>query len=206
MEIKISRFISYLLHPLLMPLYTFLLMFNLNIYFASVISFKGKLIILTIIFLFTFFLPGVFTFLLYKKKIITSLYLENRSDRNIPVFFTLIFYLGAYYTLKNTGIPAIYIILILAATLNIIIIFLINLKYKISIHSLSIGALTGIFIGISICFNLELFAIIFILILLSGIVGYSRITLKAHKPSEVYTGYLIGFFSMFSVFIFILCF
>ncbi len=201
MENKIARIISYVFHPLLMPLYAFIILFNMNAYFSSVISLYGKLLILSFIFVFTFLFPSVLTYFLFKLKIISSLHLEKREERGIPYIFTIIFYYGAYYMLKKSEVPAIFLLIMLVTTMMIIIVFFINLKFKISIHNLSIGALTGLIIGISYRFNLEMIIMILLSIFISGLVGYSRITLNAHRPSEVYFGYLLGFCSMLGLFL-----
>ncbi len=204
MDFKIARIISYVFHPLLMSMYSFLLLFNMDAYFASILSFKGKLIILSFIFLSTFVFPSVFTYVLYKRKFISSMHLEKKEDRNIPFIFTIIFYYGAFYMLKNNdGIPAIYLILMLVSTLMVILIFFINLKYKISIHSMSIGALNGLLIGVAYRFQLDLSLIIIISILIAGFIGYARIAMNAHRPSEVYSGYFIGFLSLVLLFFFL---
>ncbi len=192
MENKIASIISYLIHPLLMPIYTFSILFSLKIYFASIITLEGKLMILAFIFVSTFAFPAMLTYILLRKNMISSMHLEKKEERTIPFLFTIIFYYGTYLMLKSSNLPAIYLLIMLASILMIIAAFFINFKFKISIHTLSIGALTGIVIGISYRFGLDLMMLIFSLILISGLVGYSRLTLNAHRPVEVYTGYLMG--------------
>lgn len=201
MENKIARIISYVFHPLLMPLYAFILLFSTQAYFASSLSFQIKLIILSFILIFTFLFPSIFTFILFKTKTISSLHLEKREDRNIPFIFMIIFYYGSYYILKKTGIPVIFLLLMLASTMMVILVFFINLKFKISIHSLAMGAITGMLIGISYRFQIEMIISIFLAFIISGLVGFSRLALNAHQPSEVYYGYLLGFGCLLGMFI-----
>lgn len=132
------------------------------------------------------------------------MHLEKKEDRNLPFIFTIIFYYGAYYMLKNNeGIPAIYLILMLVSTLMIIVVFFVNLKYKISIHSLSIGALNGLLIGVAYRFQLDLSYTIVFSILIAGIIAFSRLALGAHRSSEIYTGFLIGFLGLILLFFFL---
>lgn len=199
MENKTAKIISYVFHPLLIPTYTFILLLSMNAYFASSINFQGKLYILFFLFISTAFFPAISTFILYKRKLISSYHLEKREDRNIPYILTIIFYYATYYmlhSLSNNGLSAIFFLIMLATTLLIIIVFFINLKFKISIHCMSIGALSGILIGISYRFQTDILISILLSFLISGFVGYSRLTLNAHRPSEVYFGYLLGFGSM----------
>ncbi len=192
MENKIARIISYIFHPLLMPIYTFAILFSMKIYFASIISLQGKLMIMIFVFLSTFFFPAIFTFFLWRTKMISSLHLEKKEERTMPFLFTIIFYFGSYYMLRTNGIPPIYWFILLASTLMIILAFLINFKFKISIHTMAIGALTGIVIGISYRFGIDMLLPILLLIIIGGLVGFSRLTLNAHRPQEIYSGYLLG--------------
>ncbi len=196
MENKIARIISFIFHPLLMPIYAFSILFNMQTFFASILTLEGKMMILIFIFVSTFVLPATLTYVLLRKKLISSMYLEKREERSVPFLFTIIFYYGAWFMLKNADIPTIYLLILLASTLIIILAFFINFKFKISMHTLAIGALTGIISGISYHFGINMLGVIFILIVISGLVGYSRLTLNAHRSVEVYSGYLLGFCSM----------
>ena len=201
MELKIARIISYIFHPLLMPIYTFSILFSMKTFFSSILTLDGKIMVLAFIFISTFLFPVILTYILLRTNKISSLHLEKREERTIPFLFTIVFYYGSYHMLKSFDLPAIYLLLMLASTLMIILSFLINLKFKISIHTLAIGALTGIIIGISYRFGINMLLIGFILFIIGGLVGFSRLALNAHCPSEVYSGYIIGFFFMFSLFI-----
>ncbi|MEI6694590.1 MAG: hypothetical protein WCO13_00870 [Bacteroidota bacterium] len=196
MENKIARIISFVFHPLLMPIYTFSILFNMQTFFASILTFEGKMMILFFVFVSTFVLPATLTYILLRKKLISSIYLEKREERSIPFLFTIIFYYGTWFMLKNANIPTIYLLIMLASTLIIILAFFVNFKFKISMHTLAIGALTGIIFGISCRFGIEMLGTILILIFISGLVGYSRLALNAHRSVEVYSGYLLGFCSM----------
>ena len=193
MENKIARIISYIFHPLLMPTFTFGILFGMKTYFASILTFEGKMMVLVFVFISTFLFPAVFTYFLLWTKKISSLHLEKREERTMPFLFTIIFYYGCWYMLKNSNVPEIYLLLMLSSTLMIILAFFINFKFKISIHTLAIGALTGIVIGISYRSGINMLLPIFLLIIISGLVGFSRLALNAHRPQEVYSGYLLGF-------------
>ncbi len=57
----------------------------------------------------------------------------------------------------------------------------------------SIGGLTGFLISVSIILKTDIPVLIISAIIISGFLGYSRIRLGAHKPSEVYAGFVLGF-------------
>ena len=55
-----------------------------------------------------------------------------------------------------------------------------------------VGALLGLAVYTSYSFGLQFLLFIACLVLLAGLVGTSRLFLKAHTPLEVYTGFFLG--------------
>jgi membrane-associated phospholipid phosphatase len=70
----------------------------------------------------------------------------------------------------------------------------VNFRWKISIHMVGIGGITGMLLGLSSLFLLDLRVPIIISILIAGILGSARLRMGAHQPSQVYVGYLVGIF------------
>ena len=201
MENKIASFISWVFQPLWVPFVAFLIIFNSNVYFAEILPFETKLTVLVIIFISTIVLPVAVLSILKILKIIDSFLLKERNQRNMPYIFMIIFYYLTYFLLSRASLPIIYSLLALLSTLLVIIAFFINLYFKISVHTLSWGSLTGILVGLSYRYNINFSAIIILLIFISGCVAYSRLQLKAHREIEVYSGFFLGFFFMSGMFI-----
>lgn len=203
MERRIAQITSYIFHPLLMPFYMMLIVFSLNTYISSIIKFDYKLIVLGYVFLITFIFPVVMVFVFKKMKLVQSLQMENRQERTLPYLTVIIFYYSLYYLMKSAGMPSFYLLVFLAIILLTIICFFINFKFKISIHTMAIGALTGVLIGLSVRLNISLLSLLVGIIVVSGLVGFARLTLNAHKSIEVYSGYLLGLGFMLGVFYFL---
>jgi len=201
MENKIASFISWLFQPLWVPILAFIIIFNSNAYFAIVLPFETKLVVLSTVLISTIIIPVVSLVLLKYSKVIDSLLLKERRQRNLPFIIIILFYYLTYFLLSRTSLPAIYNLLILLSTLLIIIAFFINLYFKISIHTLSWGSFTGTLIGLSYRYNIDFANFIILLLSISGLVAYSRLQLKAHRSVEVYTGFLLGFGFMIAMFI-----
>ena len=68
----------------------------------------------------------------------------------------------------------------------------ITLRWKISIHMLGIGGLTGALIGLSQRFQYDHFIMISVVVLLAGFVGYARLKTNSHNFQQVYAGFIIG--------------
>jgi len=152
-------------------------------------------LLIILVFIYSFLLPAFSLFLMKQVELIESLELHDKQDRIIPLIVTSVFYcwlsINLYY---NPGYPQGFILFTLAATLALLLSFIINLFIKISLHGIGIGGFVG-FVVLTILFysydNLE--SILLLSIVLGGIIGTSRLVLKAHQPKEVYYGYLVGF-------------
>jgi len=99
-------------------------------------------------------------------KLITSLQMPLRQERIAPLFVTAIFFFLTYYLLKTLEIAPVLYVYMLGATLLAIIASAITLWWKISLHMIGAGALTGAFAGLALlspeAFTMLLFLAIFI--------------------------------------------
>jgi hypothetical protein len=187
--------ISVLFHPLLMPTYACLMLFYgfRNSIFELMTSNESKWQIIIIVFTFTFLLPMLNIFLMFKLKRITSLILSNRHERTFPYLMTAIFYFGLFYLFFDLRIWQTIKIFIFCAGTAILLTALINLKYKISAHMVGIGGLLGMVFSLHILLRLDLTGFIAVTVLAAGLTGSARLILNEHKPSQIYTGFLMGF-------------
>lgn len=194
---KIASFFSYLLHPLFMPgIATFILLKYDRMLTFHIPENIHKYIIGIVVF-YTTILPALSAFVLKKFNFISSMEIGNRNERYIPYIFTIVSYFFCYWMLQKYS--GLYIIstIILGACIAISISLVINLFFKISAHMIAIGGVCGLLIALQLIFMSDLIVIVIPFILFSGIVGTSRLILGAHKPAEVYSGFILGFFTMF---------
>jgi len=73
-----------------------------------------------------------------------------------------------------------------------LLLLLINFEFKISAHMAGIGGVTGLLTGIGIRMNIDMTFLIIIAIAIAGLIGFARLKQNAHKPPEVYLGFLTG--------------
>ena len=194
MSQKIAKFISVLFHPLIMPTYGVLLLFNfVDAYFVYTINETARTFILSIIFLNTFLLPvGLILYLLRTKRI-TDIQVSNREERWLPIILTTLFYVTTYYLLDEFGMNRIVMLMLGAGILSIIAAFFINLVWKISMHMVGLGGLAGVFYGMAQMLNVPVVLLLLALILTGGIVGYARLVLKQHTLNQLLVGAVLGF-------------
>jgi hypothetical protein len=203
MEVRFAKIISIIFHPLLMPTYTLLLIFNINVYFSSIMPNNAKLLLLIMILTSTIFVPIIIFSVFLKKKIINSFHMHTKEERNYPFLVICIIYFLMFQLFSQTQIPDVYSSFLVSSTALSLILLLINFRFKISTHTAGIGGVTGLFAGLTCRLNLDLMILTIILIGCSGLVGFSRLKLNSHKPSEVYLGFLAGVsvFLLFALFL-----
>ena len=177
-----------------MPTYGFALIFFTKNYISTFTPSNLKLTILCITFLFTFLLPTINALILLKMGRIKSLEMHTSNERIIPYSSTALYYFALFYLFYNAEFPSIFKILVLGAAISIVLTLLINFKWKISAHTIGIGGIAGATIGIVYRLHLDMLFVLMVVLFCSGIVGYARLKLKAHTPSQVYAGFGLGFF------------
>lgn len=201
MEKKISNILSVVLHPLLVPSFFVLIIFQFPVYFLPLQFVRIRYMVLMYMFLMTGIVPALVTVILWRFKIIKSLKMEQRNDRLFPLLTMAVFYYLAYYLLnKQAGFPVLNLFLVGSAMLALITL-LINNYAKISLHLVSWGGFAGSLVGLSYLFHLQPFLWIILVFFLSGLVGYARLKAHAHKSWQVYVGYVLGFGVMFALFL-----
>ncbi len=200
MEKRFATIISYLTHPLLIPVLGLFIIGNSGTYAADMDE-RYKQFIYLAVFVFTFMLPAALIPLFYFFGLSKSLHFTERRERLIPLYITLIFYIAAYFLVKKIPVSAIYQRFLFASCTSVILIIAISYFWKISAHLVGWGGLTGLIIMLSYRYNTDLMIFFILAILLSGIVGYARLKLTEHRPVEIYAGYLLGLTVMTVVYV-----
>tara|TARA_B100001250_G_C19603298_1_gene701603 strand:- start:240 stop:842 length:603 start_codon:yes stop_codon:yes gene_type:complete len=188
---RFSKIISTILHPIFMPIMALYLSLKLvpGIGFAITNYLNFIYLILLVS---TIILPLMSVLFLIKKKLVSSLEMDDYNERSLPLFIAAIWMIYGYY--KLAGILALAPILsseLLGAIIILFVASAISKYWKISLHMLAAGGVTGMLLGLNILFgNLEGFLILSFL--LSGVLGFSRLNEKAHNHAQIYTGFLTG--------------
>ena len=192
------KFISTILHPIVMPTIGIILYFILT---PINLSTRQQYTILGIVFIATYIIPLLLLVFLKRINYIKSFQVHGIKERRIPIFFmmTLLFMVGKFFAEISIIRDLSY--LFFGVVLGLIVIYLLFIsKIKTSLHLLSMGAATGYFLLFQQIHNINILPLIIVFILLSGILAASRLHLKAHTSREVYIGFFIGLISPFLAF------
>ena len=193
---RFYNLISYVFHPLL---FSFIGSFIYLLLTPRNIVKKQEYIILAIIFISTYLLPIFLLILLKKLNLIETYLLETIEERKFPIlFFIILSFMVGNLLLKNVKIVDLLAYSFFGIALALAITYLLfNTKIKTSLHTLGIGGILGFVIIMSYEYQLNFNLIIAVLFILSGLISVARLKLNAHKPKEVYIGFLLGMITQF---------
>lgn len=206
-----SDIISWLFLPLFMPVYGLMLAMYIpsnedyilnedSLYFLTD---AAKQAILYMFFIFSVLAPGLSFLLLHKKKIITTIDMENQRERNIPMILMLSYCLILYFLFiikaQNNVLPKYVYALPLSGVFVTVTYAFINRWIKISLHAGGAGILTGFLLAYAAAqMEFELWILIAAM-LASGLTLTARLYLKKHTQLEVYTGWSLAVLLTFLV-------
>jgi membrane-associated phospholipid phosphatase len=71
--------------------------------------------------------------------------------------------------------------------------------WKISIHLIGIGGVTGMISALSVKYGIDLLNLQILLLMISGLTASARLYLGEHNPKQVYTGFIFGFLIVFNI-------
>ena len=189
---KIALYISVLFHPVFVNLCSLICLLWLNPYLTASLPFNVKLFYIIFIFTGTGIIPLIIVFVRYLLGFSESIMLKQADERHTPYLVSACCYLATFYLCDKIAAPAGIQAFLLASASTVVAVSVINFFFKISAHTTSLGSLCGLFVVLSFHQNLDLRFLIGAVILVSGIVASTRLTLGAHTIKEIYTGFALG--------------
>lgn len=198
---KIALATSYALHPLFMPTNGLLLVYfigrvqGFNIYSSEADKEIIHFVIL-IVFIATGVIPVIIASILKKLKIISSLNMPAKEERMIPFLLTGVAYLTTIFLFNKVWklpLDPLIFQFMNGATLAILLGMMITLNWKISVHMIGIGGVTGIVFLLSKLGDHILFYTLIATLISAAMIAFGRLNLKAHTLPQVIAGFLLGF-------------
>ena len=189
---KFSKVISFILHPIFMPIIVLYLgIQNIDVLKFVLIDLLSYLYIIVVVF--TMLLPLITSLILKKIGFVSSLEMKDKKERRKPLLYSLIWMIIGFQFLKVFQITPIISSIYIGAMIVIFLSLIITEKWKISLHLLGIGGATGAFIALNFIDG-NLFNFVLIFFFLSGILAYARLEEKSHTFSQVYIAFILGVF------------
>ena len=193
----VFNLISLVFQPLLMPTYAMILLMNMDIFTLMPLFWRWVAIIGTL--LFTGIMPAVPILMMMKRGEVNDLFISKKEERTMPYLFSFMAYVfWAMFMWRTLQFPTFIVAMGVGSTLSILVVTFINMKWKISAHATGMGGFCASIFGV--CYRTALnpvWLFVFILII-SGLVALARLELKAHTPSQVLVGFVLGFVLVFT--------
>ncbi len=187
-----ANFFTYLFHPLLLPTYSFAFVIYTNPFLFGNYGPYSWVLVLKV-FMNTFLFPVFSLLIMYQLGFIKSFVMDDAKERIIPYISTMVFYIWTFSVFRNSGDPLLLSVIMLGSCLSASAAFVINLFRKISLHATGMGALLGLAFGNAFFSTHNLIPLLMLVAIIAGVVGTSRLILNAHKETDVYLGYFVGF-------------
>lgn len=185
MKQKLARIISTLLVP---PSFTIIVYFIFALSVEQTI--KKSLIVFLVALIFGFLVPITMFVIMRKRKMISDNDAMIKDQRTLPYFIAIIFYAIGLIIMILTKVSIISIAFWFCYISNTFITILINKYWKISAHSMGAsGAAAALFF----VFGWSSFSAMIVTLL----VGWSRIELKCHTLQQVIAGIVLAFVSVY---------
>lgn len=189
----ILRTVSYLFHPLFIPIAGTLAYFRITPKYSPLAVQSGNVLP---IFILTVIIPIIFYLILNNIGLVKSVFVPNARERRFPLYINILLFLMILYKVipNNYTIELFYFFVGLtsAAIASLILLFL---NFKSSLHMTGISSLFMYLVCLSVHFEVNITIALSITILAVGLVATSRLYAKAHNGPEIIVGLVIGLFS-----------
>lgn len=190
-QTRLSRALSWLLHPFVVPLYVLGFML-LTDGFLSRLPASIKSYLAWIVVLYAAIVPMLSIAFMRGLGLLKNFGLHSQRSRLLPLLVGAISYVLCAITLSDVAVATIIRKFVLAAACCEVLALIVTPFWKISLHLICMGGVTAVFILLSVAGAGQHFWALVATILLSGALASARLHLGAHNPSQIAVGYFGG--------------
>src|SRR5687768_4240211 len=188
----IARIVSYIFHPLFIPVYISWFLIFMNPLFPAINADDKWILLLRFVVMYTVF-PLITVLLAKGLGFVQSVFLKTQKDRIIPYIVCGIYYFWMWYVLKSQPeFPRYFVMLSLAIFIASFVGLIANSFMKVSMHTISAGVMITFVLLLAFLTDVNYGFYIGIAFLLAGAVSSARLVNADHYPVEVYAGLIIG--------------
>lgn len=195
---KCAQGVSWLLHPMLMPLYVLFFLFNGDSVFAFLPPDTKRYCYLITVF-FLVILPVLSLPVFRYFHLIKDYALNDKQERVYPILATVGAAFVGFWLLGRVAYTNIVQQLFLVLIILLSVFSVITLRWKISMHMTAVGGLCGFLLAMGMKYPGDVRGSFILMLLLAGLLASSRLLLKKHNPQQVYLGFLFGFCCVYGI-------
>lgn len=187
---KILPAFSYLFHPLFISVYAVVLFFFFG---RHMYNYQEIYLVIIQIVIITIFIPLTIYYLLLSLGRVDSIMLTHKNQRRLPLLIhSVLLLILIRKSITMEYFPVLYFFFLGSFISTFWAFVFLFTKFKVSLHQLAIASLTVFVIGISMHYHVRMIWVIIPLLICNGFVASSRLVMKAHTPTELILGGLIG--------------
>lgn len=184
--------LSYVFHPLWMPFLLLLVLWGVDPWLRmqpAMMVYVGSILLINAI------APAISLYVLHRRGALSDLEVSQRKERTVPFLVVMFYQLLGYYALTRPGVflPSEVLSLVVAMIASLLVAMLLTRWIKVSMHLLAQGGALGALWSFNLLHHLGLEQLLPVGFLLAGLVGWSRMRLGVHTPTELALGFLTGF-------------
>ena len=188
---KLLKSISYVFHPLIMPLLGIIFYFSKSPRYIPFDIIQAKMVSL---FILTVILPILLYLLLKTVGVVNTINLETTKERIYPLLLNgIVILIVLQRILTPTQAIELYFFFVGILISNMACLLLVIMKFKASIHMIAVSGVFMFFIALSIHFSININGTLALMCIIMGAIATSRLHLKAHTYKELILGVFIGF-------------
>jgi hypothetical protein len=188
----LAHIISFVFHPLFIPTYIAAFLIFIDPYAFAAAGESQKAFKLISVFSLTAFFPAFSVLLMRLLKFIDTIYLRTQRDRIIPYIASMVYYFWAWHVFRNLHESPAIVAMLLGTFVSCIAASMANIYFKISMHSIAVGALFIFFGWLAFHSAIPIGTYLAAATLVTGLVCTARFIVSNHSPFEIYAGLLAG--------------
>ena len=182
---------SMVFSPLYLPMVGLVALFIFS--YLSLLPTGYKLSVLGLVYSFTVLLPTLLIRMYRRYQGWTPWQLSQKERRMVPYLISILCYFVCYYVMNILlHTPHFMGSILMGALIIQVLCAIINIWWKISVHSAAIGGVTGALLAFAVIFSFNPIWWLCGTILLSGCVMTSRMVLLQHSLAQVLVGTMVG--------------
>ena len=186
-----ARVVSMVLTPFYLPVVGILAIFTFS--YLSMFPWQAKLSYILLVYAFTVLFPTILIHLYRQYQGWTPIQLGQKEKRVVPYILSIV----CFYIMNLLHLPHMLTSILIVALVIQILCAIINIWWKISTHTAAIGGVTGSLIAFSLMYNFDPMWWLCLTLIVSGMVGSSRMILRQHSLEQVTSGFFLGIISSF---------
>ncbi len=186
----LSRIVTILLHPLLMPLYCSLLVLYSPTPYSNM-SLVLNIQTMVLVGLFACLIPLAAIGVFIRSGRVSDLEMPSARERVEPLLCSALV-IGCSLAFLISRVPRPVAGMLCGESIVLFVAAFCSFFWKISLHAIGSGAFLSFVSVLGICYHQDFLNIVAVAFVAAGLTGWTRLYEEAHTPLQLFAGYMLG--------------